>query len=120
MMRMSAQSRAIVRGDAYRGIRREAAVLPGQHLAGIAGLDQPAAGEPPQHPHAHAHLLGDGGDGLWRQFSGGTKTHGLRKITGILGRLEDPVDDAAMTNPPGADLAAQRAREAREPGRFSS
>ena len=88
------QPGAIVRTHTHRGIERESAVLPSEHLTGIPRLDQPAASEPAQHPHAH--LLGDGGDGLWRQFSGGAKAHGLRNITGILGRLEDPVDDAAM------------------------
>jgi len=85
---------AIVRGHAHRGIERESAVLPGQHFADIVRLDQPAAGEPPQHPHAH--LLGNDGDGLRRQLSGGEKAHGLRKFAGILDRLEDPVDDATM------------------------
>ena len=75
-------------------------------------LDQPAAGKPTQHPHAY--LLGDGGDSLWCQFSGGAKAHGFRGIIGIRDRLEDPVDDAAMTNPPGADLGArQGARSAK-------
>jgi hypothetical protein len=54
----------------------------------------------------HAHLLGNDGDGLWRQLSGGAKAHGLRDSTGVLDRLEDPVDSAAVTNPPGADLGA--------------
>jgi len=80
------QPGAIVRAHAHRGIKRESAVLPGQHFADIVRLDQPAAGEPPQHPHAH--LLGDDGDGLRCQLSGGEKAHGLRKFAGILDRLE--------------------------------
>ena len=65
------QPGAIVRAHAHRGIERESAVFQGQHFADIVRLDQPAAGEPPQHPHAY--LLGDGGEGLRRQLSGGEK-----------------------------------------------
>jgi hypothetical protein len=88
------QPDAIVRRDAHRGIQRKAAVLPSEHLADMVRLDQPAAGEPAQHPHAH--LLGNDGEGLRCQLSGGAKAHGLRDSTGILDRLEDPVDDAAV------------------------
>ena len=77
----------------------------GSHFADIVRFDQPAAGEPAQHPHAY--LLGDGGDGLWCQFSGGAKAHGFRGIIGIRDRLEDSVDDAAVTNPLGADLGVR-------------
>ncbi|WP_295540644.1 hypothetical protein [uncultured Thiohalocapsa sp.] len=52
----------------------------GEHLADVIALDQPAVGKPAQHPHAH--LLGDGGEGLRCQVSGGAKAHGLRAITG--------------------------------------
>jgi hypothetical protein len=65
-------------------------------------------------------LFGDGGDDLRYQLSGGAKANGLRAVIGILDRLENAVDDAAMPNPPGADLEPYRAREARELGRFSS
>jgi hypothetical protein len=41
-------------------------------------------------------LLGDGGDGLRYQVSGEAKAYGLRLITGLVDRLEDPVDDAAV------------------------
>jgi len=84
---------------AHRGIQRETAVLPGEHLADILRLDQAAAYEPAQHPHAN--LLGDGGHGLRCQVSGGAKAHGLRDIIGILDRFEDSVDDAGS----GADFA---------------
>ena len=83
-----------MRADARRAIQREAAVLPGKHLADILRLDQAAAGKPAQHPHAY--LLGDGGDGLRCQVSAGAKAHGLRDIIGILDWCEDSVDDAAM------------------------
>jgi hypothetical protein len=101
-----------VRAHAHRGIEREAAVLPGEHLADNVRLDHPAAAKPAQHPHAH--LLGYGGDGLGCQFSGGAKTHGLRVIIGLIGRLEDPVDDAAMTNPPGSGFGRPPGRAQRE------
>jgi hypothetical protein len=52
-----------MRAHAHCGVEREASVLPGEHLADVVRLDQPAAGEPAQHPHAY--LLGDGGDGLF-------------------------------------------------------
>jgi hypothetical protein len=68
---------------AHRGIQREAAVLPGEHLAHVVRLDQPAAGKPPQHPDAY--LLGNDGEGLGCQVGGGEKAHGLRDITGLLG-----------------------------------
>jgi hypothetical protein len=76
------QSGAILRGNTDPGIHRAESVPPSQHLAHVVRLDQAAAGEPAQHPHAY--LLGDGGDILWRQFSGGAKTDGLGNITGIL------------------------------------
>jgi len=46
-------------------------------------------------PPPHARLFGHGGDGRWRQFSGGAKAQGLRDITGVVERLEHLVDDAA-------------------------
>ena len=89
------QTGTIVRANAHRGIQREAAVLPGEQLADILRLDQAAAGEPAQHPDAH--LFGYGGEGLRCQVSGGAKAHGLGAcVIGLLGRPEDPVDDAAM------------------------
>jgi hypothetical protein len=94
-----------VRAHAHRGIQREAAVFPREHLADILRLDQAAAGEPAQHPYAH--LLGDGGDGLRRQYSVGPKAHGLR-VSGLLGRLKDAVDDAAMI----VNMAVERGTEA--------
>ncbi len=102
-----------MRAHAHRGIEREAAVLPGEHLADVIRLDQPAAGKPTQHPHAH--LLGDGGDGLRCQLSGGAKAHGLRDITGILDRLEDPVDDAAVVMDVPVEGGTEAVDEAHRP-----
>jgi hypothetical protein len=45
------------------------------------------------------HPFGDGGDDLRCQISGGAKMDGLRDSTGLLDRLEDPVDDAAVVMP---------------------
>ena len=70
------------------------AVPPGRRDQVGEMVEQHAAGKPAQHPDAH--LFGDGGDGLRCQLSGGAKAHGLRAIIGILDRLEDAVDDAAM------------------------
>ena len=61
----------MIRGDAHRGIQREAAVVPGEHLADILRLDQAAAGEPAQ--HTRAHLLGDGGDSYGVTAAAGRK-----------------------------------------------
>nr|WP_242464234.1 hypothetical protein [Thiococcus pfennigii] len=40
-------------------------MLPAEHVAGLRGLEQAAAGEPAQHPSAH--LLGDRGHLIRRQ-----------------------------------------------------
>ena len=64
-------SAVIMCADANRGIQREATVLPGEHLADVITLDQPAAGKPAQYPDAH--LFVDGGDSLRCHFSGGAK-----------------------------------------------
>jgi hypothetical protein len=90
----SLQTGAFVRAHAHRGIQREATALPGEYVADVITLHQPAAGEPAH--YAHAHWFGDDGDGLRCQVSGGANAHGLRVITGILDRLEDPVHDAAV------------------------
>jgi hypothetical protein len=90
----SLQAGAILRAHAHLGIQREAAVLSGAHVADVITLDQAAAGEPLLPPPAY--LFGDGSDGLGGQLGRGAKAHGLRVITGLLDRLEDPVDDAAM------------------------
>jgi len=63
------QAGAILCAQGHRGIWRETAVLPGEHLADVITLDQPAAGKPLQ--HSDAHLFGDGGDGLRCEFGGG-------------------------------------------------
>jgi hypothetical protein len=74
-------------------------------VADIVRLDQPAAGEPLPPPHAN--LFGVGGEGLRCQLNGGATARGLRDIIGILERLEHPLDNAAVTNRPGADLGAR-------------
>jgi len=93
--------------------RGETAVVPGKHLADIPRLDQAAAGEPAQHPHAY--LLGDGGEGPWCRFSGGAKAHEFRDITGILGRLEHPVDDATMVMDVPVEGGTEAVNEAHRP-----
>jgi hypothetical protein len=96
---------------AHRGIQREAALLPGEHVADIVQLDQPAAGEPAQYPDAQ--LLGDQGDGLWCQLGDRGKAHGLRDSTGILVRLEDPVGDAAVVVNMALEGGTEAVNEAR-------
>jgi hypothetical protein len=96
---------AVLRDDAHRGIQGQATGLPSKHLADIFGLDQPAAREPTQHPHAH--LLGDRGEGVRRQCCRGPEADSFGVIGGLVERLEHPVDDATTTNPPGADLGAR-------------
>jgi len=75
----------------------------GSHFADVITLDQRAAGKPPQHPHAY--LLGDGDDGRWRQCRSGAKAHGLRVITGLLGRLESRLNGDKHTVPVTAKIA---------------
>ncbi len=98
---------------AHRGIQREAAVLPGEHLADILRLDQAAAGKPTQ--YAHAHLLGDRGEGLWCQLGGGAKAHGLRDIIGLLDWLEHPVDNASMVMDVSVEGGTEAVDEAYRP-----
>ena len=61
-------------------------------------VDQPAAGEPAQPPHAY--LLGDDGDGLRCQVSGGAKAHGLRVITGLLGPWQASLQETRRSTLP--------------------
>ena len=56
------QSCATLGANPHLGIEGESAVLPGEHRADVIRVDEPTAGEPPQHPRAHP--LGDGGDVL--------------------------------------------------------
>jgi hypothetical protein len=101
------QSGPVVAGDAHASVEREAAVVPGEHVAGVIGIEQPVAGDPAQHPAAH--LRFDRGHRFWRQCQG------LSELDPAgFERLEHPVEDAAVTNPPGADLGArQGARSAK-------
>jgi hypothetical protein len=48
--------------------RQPAAVRPGQHVAGVVGLEQPTVGEPAHHPAAD--LLFDRSNRFWRQCPG--------------------------------------------------
>jgi len=66
----------------------------GSHFTDIVRLDQPAAGEPAQHPHAY--LLGDDGEAVRRQCLRGSEADSFRDIVGLFERLEHPVDNAAM------------------------
>ena len=55
--------------------------------------------------HSFAYLLGDRGDGIRCQRRRGSEAHGVA-IT--CGRLKSSVDDAAMSDQPGADLGARQ------------
>jgi len=93
------QSGPVVAGDAHRGVEREAAVVPSEHVANVIGIEQPVAGEPAQ--HAAAYLLFDHGNLFWCQC------RCLSELDcALLDQVEYPVEDAAVTNPPGADLGA--------------
>jgi hypothetical protein len=74
-------------------------------------ISEPSSG----YSRPDAHLLGDGGDGLRCQFSGGAKAHGLRAIIGILGRIEDPVDDATMVMNMAVEGRPEAVDEAQRP-----
>jgi hypothetical protein len=49
----SLQPGAIRASHAHRRLQREAAMRPAEPGAGLLGLEQAAAGEPPPHPSAH-------------------------------------------------------------------
>ena len=91
------QPGAVLGGDAHRGVEGEAAVVPREHVAGGVGVEQPAAGEPTQHPPAH--LLGNGGNLLRCQCLGGMESH-----LPVVEALEYPVEDAAVE----VDVAIER------------
>jgi hypothetical protein len=65
------QSGLVVAGDAHRGVEREAAVNPGEHVAGVIGIEQAVAGEPVQ--HAAADVLLDRGSRFRRQCQGNSE-----------------------------------------------
>ena len=89
----------IVLADAHRGIEREAPVVPGEHVAGVVGVEQAAAGEPTQ--HSAAYPLGDGLD-LLRCGRCGLEESDLS----VVAALEYTVEDAAV------EVAAERRPEA--------
>ncbi len=94
------QPGAIRAGNAHRRIQREAAMFPAEHVARLRGLEQTAAGEPPQHPSAH--WLGDGGHLIRRQYRR-LEEADLAVFAGI----EQAIDDAAVQ----MDVAVQRGAE---------
>ena len=86
------QSGPLVPGDAHHSVERNAAILPGKHVADVIGLDQTAAGEPAQHPLAN--LFVDGGDGVRRQCCRGTEAHAF----------SDTGASATRSNTPGYSI----------------
>jgi len=46
------QSRPIMAGNACRSFKRETAVVPAEHVAGIIAIEQAATRKPTQHPAA--------------------------------------------------------------------
>ena len=84
------------------------ASLPAEHVAGLHGLEQTAAGEPPQHPSAH--LLGDGGH-LSRRQCRGVEEADLAVFAGI----EQAVDDAATKMNVAVQRGAETVHEANLP-----
>ncbi|MEA3274904.1 MAG: hypothetical protein U9Q81_06345 [Pseudomonadota bacterium] len=75
--------------DTHRGIEREPAVVPREHVAGVIGIEQTAAGEPAQHPVAR--LMGDGADLLRCGRDGWAKSNG------VLTRIDSSISAAART-----------------------
>ena len=96
----SLQPGAIRASNAHCRIQREAAMRPAEHVARLLGLEQAAAGEPPQHPSAH--LLGDRGHLIRRQCRG-LEEADLAVFAGI----EQAIDDAAVQ----MNVAVQRGAE---------
>ena len=87
-------------GDAHRSVEREVAIVPGEHVAGIVGIEQAVAGEPAQ--HAAAHLRFDRGNRFRRQCRGVSELD----PAGVE-RLEHPVEDAAVV----VEVAIERCTE---------
>jgi len=102
------QPGAIRASNAHRRVQREAAMLPAEHVARLRGLEQAAAGEPPQHPSAH--LLGDGGH-LSRRQCRRLEKAGLAGFAGI----EQAVDDAAVQMNVAVQRGAETVHEADSP-----
>jgi hypothetical protein len=94
------QSRPIMAGNAYRSVKRETAVVPAEHVAGIIAIEQAATRKPTQHPAAY--LLGDAGDLLSRQCPR-VEEPDLPVVDG----LEQAVDDATVV----MDVAVERGAE---------
>ena len=59
-------------------------------VRGVIAVDQSAAGEPAQHPHPHAHLLDDRGDGLRCRCRHTLEAHILRTLEVSSNRLNTP------------------------------
>ena len=80
--------------DTHRAIHREAAVVrPGAHLGRVIVVNQTAPDESAQDTGSHTRL--HVGERRRVKFEGGMKADARRIVWGN-GRLEDPVDDAAM------------------------
>ena len=96
------QAGPVVSGNAHRSVEREAAVVPPEHVVGGLGVEQPAAGEPTQHPAAY--LLGDGAEVLRCRCPRRTESHPIRADGTLVEALEDAVEDAAVV----MDVAVER------------
>ena len=69
------QAHANPSGNPHFGIERESALLSGEHLAGVTGVDLADAGEPAQHPHTDR--LRDRREGFRCQCRRGLEAHGF-------------------------------------------
>jgi hypothetical protein len=100
--------------DTDAGVQAEpTAVIPGQHVLGVVGLQEAVAAEVPQHPFSHSvlealqELVGEGGGfveaeaGFWI---------GRILIRVILDPMEEPVHDAQMKMEVGNDVVHQVSR----------
>jgi hypothetical protein len=87
-------------GNAYRSVKRETAVVPAEHVAGIIAIEQAAARKPTQHPAAY--LLADARDLLSRQCPR-VEEPDLPVVDGV----EQAVDDATVV----MDVAVERGAE---------
>lgn len=77
-MLQALQLRVIARIGLQRGVEKETAILPGQHLADIVRLDQPATARPAHKPHAH--LLSDSCEGVRLMPTRADGGDGIRRL----------------------------------------
>ena len=102
--------------DTNAGVETEtAAVIPGEHILGLVGFQEPVTAEVPQHPFSDGLLealqeLGGEGCGFVEAEAG--VRVGRARIRVILERLDEPVHNAQMEMEVGIEAGAEAMEEA--------